>query len=472
MDTPIGALFARRARREPDTRLVVDSAGGEAITAADLDAAATCLAGRLTEMGVRRDDLVTVALPTSVRFVVAVVAVWKAGAVPLPVPPDLADDERAHLDALARPAAVIGVCMARTSTPCVPSEEIPVTGDGRSPDAAPDRAASSWKATTSSGSTGPRKIVRSTTPAWFDPDRAVAPFLPPRSTQLVTADLWHSAAFTYAFRGLMTDHRLVLAPRVPVVELPETIRREGVTWTVTAPSLIRRLVRLPASLRGEVPALAGLVHLGAPCPDADKRALIDWLGPDRVLEVYASSESLGVTMISGRDWLDRPGSVGRGIGGTEVAIRDERGRDLGVGEVGTVWMRRDGPARYAYVGAPSSRTSDGWDTAGDLGRLDADGFLYLLGRAGDRLDCAGMVVDPARVEAELLTHPAVDECLVHGDPEATTISAIIAVAGHDDPTVLPFARSVLRRHCEPGRITLRHNPIRDTAGKARRPTSS
>ncbi|MCP2159262.1 bile acid-coenzyme A ligase [Williamsia serinedens] len=448
--------------------LVVDAGTGEEMTAAALDAAASTLARRLRALGVTRDDPVVVALPTSTAGVVAVVAVWKAGGVPVPVSPHLPDDERAHVDDLARPAAVIGRPAPGSTPPTIEtvSENGVDAGDG-----GPNGLwASAWKATTSSGSTGRRKLVWSTSPARFDPDRPIAPFLPGGAVQLVTADLWHSAAFTYAFRGLMTDHRIVLAPSVSAADIPATIRRHAVTWTLMAPSLLRRIVRLPTEHRGDVPTLRSVVHLGAPCPAADKRALIDWLGPERVVEVYASSESFGLTVITGTEWLDRPGSVGRGVGGTRIAVRDDDGRDLPTGEVGTVWMRRDGGPLYRYVGAESARTHDGWDTAGDLGRLDDDGYLYLVGRVTDRRPCGDTVVDLADVEDRLLRHPDIVECLVTL-PDEDGLGADLVLHGDvDESAVTDHARSVLARYCRPARIRLRRTPIRDTAGKARRPS--
>ncbi|MEH3155055.1 MAG: AMP-binding protein [Gordonia paraffinivorans] len=153
-----------------------------------------------------------------------------------------------------------------------------------------------------------------------------------------------------------------------------------------------------------------------------------------------------------------------------MAIRDDAGRDLPIGEVGAVWMRRDGAARYRYVGGESARTHDGWDTAGDLGRLDDAGYLYLVGRTTDRRPCGDTVVDLADVEDRLLRHPDIMECLVDL-PEGERLRADVVIPDDvDEAAVTDYARSVLGGWCRPGRIRLRRSPIRDSAGKARRPS--
>ncbi|GAA2048925.1 AMP-binding protein [Williamsia deligens] len=469
----IGDLVADRARRRPEDVVVVDARTGTTMTARALATAAAALARRLQVIGVSRDDLVTVSMPTTIDAVVATVAVWTAGATPLPVDPRMSVTERRHLDALACPTAVIGHRPPGSALPCVPAGDVPTTPAPSTDTVATSGiAARSWKATTTSGSTGTRKIVRSTAPARFDPDRPIADFLPRRSVQLITSDLWHSAAFTYAMRGVMTDHRIVLATGMPVAELPDVIRRHEVTWALASPTLLRRLVRVPASTRADLPTLQTVLHIGGPCDPADKQALIDWLGAERVVEVYASSESFGLTMIRGDEWLRRPGSVGRGVGDTAISIRDDAGRTLPAGEVGTVWMRRGGPPRYDYVGGRSARTADGWDTAGDLGFLDQDGYLHLVGRATDRIPCGERTVDLAAVEAELMTHAAVADCVVHpADGGRPALHAVVDIDGSDDgvdASVRTFAHAVLGRHCAAGRIDVQRRPIRDSAGKVRR----
>ncbi|SIR88877.1 AMP-binding protein [Williamsia sterculiae] len=472
MQQSISRLITRRARQHPAQVVVTDADTGQTLTADALDRASNRLARDVLDRGVGTDDLVVVALPTSPQFVVTCAAIWKAGATPLPMDPDLAQGERAALERLARPRLVVGTPPADPTVPWLPDGHRP---DPRTPDTPPaDAWASSWKAPASSGSTGTPKIVRSTTPARFDPDTPVAPFLPRAVRQLVTGPLWHSASFTYAFRGLMTDHCLVLTRRNDEATVAHLLGAHRIGWTLLSPAMIHRLMRLPASHRDRVDtaALRSVLHLGARCPVDDKRALISWLGPDRVVEVYAGTESNGLTMIDGADWLHHPGSVGRPIGGTELRILRDDGRTAEPGETGQIWMRRPGPARYTYLGRTPHRDDDGWDSLGDVGFVDDDGYLTVRDRADDAIDCGGDPVYPADLEQRLSDHDAVRDVVVCGYRDADTdrVAVVLDIADHevDEGKLHDFVRDRLPGHCVPGPIALRRTPLRNAAGKVRR----
>ena len=335
MRQSISSIIADRAVATPDEVGVIDEAGG--LTSAELEQSATWLAHALRARGVRQNDLVMVSLPNGRDYVIACVAIWKAGATPQPVRASLTDDERAAVEDVVRPAAAIGLRPRSPGMEWFPSIAAPPTSDPL-----PDLAAASWKAPTTSGSTGRPKVVRANAPALLDPTRPIADFLPLRATQLVSGPMSHSATFTYAFRGLLTGHRLVILPRFDEREWLTAVERHDVTWALIVPTMMHRLLRLPAGERdaGRLRSIQSLLHMGAPCAVDVKSAFLSWIGAERVVEVYAGSESNGLTMIGGGEWLTHPGSVGRPIGGTEVQIRSALGVEVPVGEVGTVWMRR------------------------------------------------------------------------------------------------------------------------------------
>ncbi|GAB38081.1 MULTISPECIES: AMP-binding protein [Gordonia] len=464
----ISSVFADRARTSPGEVMVIDAHGP--VTAGEIDVRANRLAHLLQRHHVAHDDVVEVALHNSAAFVVACVAVWRAGATPMPLDPVMPADEREMLERIAQPRVIVG---DNVSPRTVTVDE----NDARDlpADTLPDIWASSWKAPASSGSTGLPKIVRSMTPALVDPGARVAPFFPCAATQLVTSPLWHSTAFTYAFRGLTAGHRLIIEPDFDERRFLELVDRHSVTWTVLSPPSIRRLVRLPEEIRAEhdMSSLASILHIGGRCPVPDKRALIKWLGAHRVVEVYAGSESNGVTMVTGHEWLAHPGTVGRPIGGTEVAIRRDDGTRADTGETGLIWMRRgDGPS-YSYLGAQSRRGADGWDTLGDLGFLDADENLYVMDRAADVIRSGDVAMYPADIEQVVEQLPFVRGAVAFADVDSAGrqhLSVSVDIADNDASAALiaDHVQHHFGSDWRPVRVILTTSPLRNDAGKIRR----
>lgn len=464
---PISAVFADRARTTPNEVLVTDRDGD--VTSAEINTRATRLARLLTDRGVRRDDLVLVSLPNDVGFVVACVAIWRIGATPMPVSPELCAEDRAAVEDVACPAAAFGPAPHRADVAWVDEAQAAALSD----ESLPDRWAHSWKAPTSSGSTGRPKVIAATAPALVDPAAPIAPFVPARATQLVSSPLWHATAFTYAFRGLTAGHRIVIEPRFDERAFLDAIERHRITWTVLSPPSIRRLLRLPHEVRDghDLSALASILHLGGRCPVPDKRALIDWLGADRVVEAYAGTESNGLTMVGGAEWLTRPGTVGKPVRGTRIRIRGADGTVAAPGETGTIWMRRGPASTYRYLGATSRRTTDGWDTLGDLGHLDRDGYLFVRDRAADVVQRDGTTLYPADIEQVFEQHPQVRGAVALGDDAAGPHLTVVADVADSAVTAEALARFVARRLPEthrPDRICLTHRPLRNDAGKIRR----
>ncbi|GAA3651958.1 AMP-binding protein [Microbacterium marinilacus] len=478
MRRSISRIIADRAEAEPDAIVAADERGS--LSAARLDAAATTLAQALREVGVGQDDLVTVSLPNGRGFVVACAAVWRVGATPQPAGLASTADERGALEAVARPAAAIGVRPAQPGTAWISPDTVEASladpGDAASTarGALPDLAASSWKAPSTSGSTGRPKVVRAAAPALLDPTQPVAPFLPLRGVQLVAGPMTHSATFTYVFRGLFTGHRLVILPRFDERSWLTAVEEHEVTWGLIVPTMMHRILRLPPEERlpDRLRSVETLLHMGAPCAPSLKRAFLDWAGAERVVEVYAGSESNGLTMIRGDEWLAHPGSVGRPIGGTEIRIVDDDGVVVPPGTPGEIWLRRGQEPSYAYLGAPSRRTSDGWDTLGDLGWLDADGWLHLADRADDVINRGGEKIHPVEIERVLETHPAVRSAVAFGMPDAEWGQRIGAVA---DVPGAPVAAAELAAWARerlgpraPAVLRIVDRPVRDDAGKTSR----
>lgn len=456
-DLSIGDAIGWWAEREPD--VVAVRCGADVLTRAALHDRAEALARVWVADGLQVDDLVTVSLPNGTDLVVACVAAWKAGATPQPLAPGLPPAERDAVLALADPAVLVEGPLHRPSADAL----------AQLPALAPGLAAACWKAPTSSGTTAGPKLVLAAAPARVDPEAPVAAFVPPRAVQLVAGPLTHAAPFAYAMRGLMTGHELVLMPRFDAAEWLRLVAEHRVGWGVLVPTMMHRIWRHPARPGADVSSLASVLHVGARCAPWLKRAWIEWLGPERVVEVYAGTESQGLAMITGTDWLTHPGSVGRGVGGSEFRVLDAEGADLAPGVTGQIWMRRDRET-YSYRGA-TPVVRDGWHTQGDRGHLDAEGWLWVADRVDDVITTAGVSVHPADVEQVLESHPAVHSALAVGRADADLgerVHAVVHAPGLDLDELAAWVRPRLGAELRPRTWQATDRPLRDDTGKARR----
>ncbi len=147
--------------------------------------------------------------------------------------------------------------------------------------------------------------------------------------------------------------------------------------------------------------------------------MIDWFGPI-VHEYFGTSEG-GTTTVTAKEWLKRPGTVGKPVGGMEVRILDEHGQEVAPDQEGTIYFRHGSGQFFAYRNAAektaSAHTPDGSFTVGDIGYLDKDGFLFISGRKADVIVSSGVNVYPAEIEDVLVALPQIEEAAVVGGPD-------------------------------------------------------
>jgi bile acid-coenzyme A ligase len=245
------------------------------------------------------------------------------------------------------------------------------------------------------------------------------------------------------------------------------------------PTMMLRIWRLPEEERlgRDLSALKGMLHLAAPCPPWLKEAWIEWLGPEVIWELYAGTEAQGVTIISGADWMAHKGTVGKPAEGTMRILDPVTHEELPPGEIGEVWMRPpEGRATYQYIGAEARTDEAGWESLGDMGSMDAEGYLYLADRRTDLILAGGANIYPAEVEAALDEHPAIASCCVIGLPDedlGQRVHAILeldpaAGAGPDDDELKVFLKERLAPYKIPRSFERVEGTIRDDAGKVRR----
>jgi len=274
--------------------------------------------------------------------------------------------------------------------------------------------------------------------------------LGPGSVYLSTGPLYHAAPLGWSMATQRGGGTAVVMERFDARQTLELIEQYRVTHVQFVPTMMKRLLRLPDAdrRRFDLSSLQTVVHAAAPCPVDLKRQIIDWLGPI-VWEYYAGSEGNGYFAIDSADWLAHPGSVGRSMYG-QPHVLDDDGTELPPGGIGTVWF--EGTAAFAYhndaektAGAVNDR---GWSTLGDVGRLDADGYLYLSDRRVDLIISGGVNIYPQEVENVLTMHPAVFDAAVIGVPDPEMGQRVAAVV-QAEPGVAagpPLAEQLLG-HC-------------------------
>jgi bile acid-coenzyme A ligase len=336
----------------------------------------------------------------------------------------------------------------------------------------PEAVSPSWKAASSGGSTGRPKIVVSGQ-SGLVPRSYGAPFLmEPDDVHIVPGPLYHNAPFSMSFSGLIMGQHLVVLPRFDADAALDAVERHRVTWANFVPTMLQRMLRSDRIATADLSSIRVLWHMAAPCAPWVKEAWIERVGADKVYEMYGGTEGQALTMITGTEWLAHRGSVGRPLVGG-VRVLGDQGEDLAPGDVGEIYLRRpDGrPETYRYIGA-EARTRDGWESLGDLGWLDEDGYLYLSDRRTDLVLSGGANVYPAEVELAVEEHPKVLSCVVVGLPDDDLGQRVHAVVQTADG-VLPddlegFLRARLVTYKLPRSYDVVTTPLRDDAGKVRR----
>ncbi len=433
------------------------------------------MAHYLQSVGVGQDDFVTIAEPNSVEFIVACVACWKLGATPQPVSARLPKLELQAIVDLAQPKLVVG-----SGVDGWPSIDQGFRlGEDSDERPLPDVVSAAWKAPTSGGSTGRPKLIVSGDPSiWDDVGRGRAELIGSveGGTMIMPGPMYHNGPFIWAFVSLLAGAHVVLLPRFDAEATLAAVEHHRGTAMYMVPTMMQRICKLAEQDRAsyDMSSLQRVFHLAEPCPEWVKQEWIDWLGADVVWELYGGTEGQASTVLSGTEWLEHRGSVGRTVSG-EIVIRDEDGNEVPCGETGDVWMRATDreTAPYRYVGAEAD-SRDGWDCLGDVGWMDSDGYLYLADRRKDMILVGGANIYPAEVEAALNAHAGVQSSAVIGLPDQERGNQVHAIVQPSHGTSINldelrmFLAERLVSYKIPRSFEFVDEPLRDDAGKVRR----
>jgi long-chain acyl-CoA synthetase len=323
-----------------------------------------------------------------------------------------------------------------------------------------ERSAGAVMLYTSGTSGRPKGVQRALWPV--SPEIAVSgmlPFLqrfgfrPGEGVHLVCAPLYHSAPMTFSLNLLHLGHAVVILEKFDAEAVLGAIARHRVTSSQIVPTHVHRLLALPAARRAayDTSSLQIVLVAGSPFPVHEKKALLDWLGPV-VWEYLAATEGVS-SIVSPREAIEHPGTVGQPAPGM-VLLLDDDGNQVPPGQAGTIWFQT-GLARFEYHGDPDktakSVREDGFATVGDIGRLDADDYLYLLDRRSDLIISGGVNVYPAEVEHRLLVHDSVADVAVIGLPDpdwGVIVTAVVEL--RDGVAASSDLEKSLDEHCRAG----------------------
>ena len=475
------------ARAWPDADAIVSF--GRRITFGELDERQAALAGALAAGGPERTDRIAVLSANRPELLEVTVGALRCGVVPVPIHRALSSGEVAYQieDSAAR------WLFTDERVEVTPGLERVVTfGDAyerllhSAPRGEPSEVALGRPMHYTSGTTGAPKGV------WVEPDDEQAALersaafqrmwaLSSNDAHLVSSPLSHSAPHRFALRTLEAGGTVIVQSRFDAANTLAAIELFSATTAFMVPTHLERIVRLgPHEVRRhDLSSVRLLAHAGAPVREVTKRALLDLFPAGSVWEFYGSTEGQA-TRISSDEWLRRPGSVGMAMPGIEVTVLDPDGGELQPEQPGEIWIGGPAVEPFTYWGDPS-KTSDAWRggafTVGDVGWLDADGYLYLSGRKHDTIITGGVNVYPQEVEHVLADHPAVKEVLVYGSEDeewGQQVRALVVC----DPGESVDARS-LRRWAEPRLAAYKCPRVVDVveeiprtpSGKPRRPSS-
>ncbi|MEZ0090846.1 AMP-binding protein [Streptacidiphilus sp. EB129] len=250
-----------------------------------------------------------------------------------------------------------------------------------------------------------------------------------RAVYLATLPMSHSSGST-TDDSLASGGAVVLHDGFDPGEVLRAVERHRITRLLVSPPQLYLLMDHPDLAATDLSSLRMLCYTGSPASPARLADAVEVFG-DVLFQVYGTSEAGAVSMLSPAEHLDPDlrATVGRPLAG-EVRIRDPHDhRDLPVGEVGEICVRSPF-AMCAYVADPdlTARTvRDGWVHTGDLGRVDARGYIRISGRMADVMKVKGIKVHPTTVENVLMAHPDVVQSAVFGVPDADRVEHMHAV---------------------------------------------
>jgi long-chain acyl-CoA synthetase len=460
----------------PDKPAAILAETGQVMTFSQLDARSRSLADGLVARGISPEGRMAILMENNLAYFEAAWAAQRSGLYYIPVNWHLTADEAAYIVSDSGAQVIVSSpALVEAMNSVLGALEPPaiclVTGQARSgwesydeliedtaqSNAAPADAVEGSFMFYSSGTTGrPKGIKRPILGERFgSPQPSVAMLrnvfgFSSDTVYLCPAPLYHAAPLGWSMTTQRIGGTVVLMERFDALHLLQLIERYRVTHLQVVPTMFVRLLKLSEYDRSayDLSSLQQVVHAAAPCPVDVKQQMLDWWGPI-IREYYAGSEGTGFCTISSEEWLTHRGSVGKNVMGS-IHVLDEEGTELRDGEIGTIWFEGGDPFEYHNdpVKTAESLNSRGWSTLGDMGSVDAEGYLYLSDRRTNLIISGGANIYPQEVEDVLALHPQIQDVAVIGVPDDELGQRVLAVVSPANPAAAgPDLAAELIEYC-------------------------
>ena len=433
------------ARQHPDQPALIMATSGASLTFAEFEANANRLAHLYRSVGLRRGDHVAFLVENHLRYFELMAAAERTGLYYTCINSYLTPEEVAYIvdnsDAKLFVTSLAKSDVAVAAVASTPKVETFLCLDADreiGPFRPYEEAVSGFPATPiddeqlgaamlySSGTTGrPKGILRPLPDVHPNEALPVMQFVRAMfrmregMTYLSPAPIYHSAPQASVAIALRLGCTSVIMERFDPEDWLRAVEQHRITHCQMVPTMFSRLLKLPDDVRlsYDTSSLEVIIHAAAPCPVPVKQAMIEWLGP-MLIEYYGATEANGFTFCDSAEWLAHPGTVGKPILG-RLLILDDDGKEVPLGETGTVWF--EGATNFTYY-HDEAKTAESRDatgttsTVGDVGHVDEDGYLYLTDRKTYMIISGGVNIYPQEAENLLVTHPKVLDAAVIGVP--------------------------------------------------------